>query len=149
MQDVPLAVRPAWLSSFVSAAVPALAEETGLPFPKTVEVSVIAVSAARIRALSARHLGKDRVTDVLSFPLAEPGTVEPHLGDIVICPRSAERNAAAAARSYRTEVALLLLHGLLHLLGYDHERDDGEMRVLEQRLRRRLKLRRLGDEERL
>jgi probable rRNA maturation factor len=72
-------------------------------------------------------------TDVLSFPADEPG----ELGDVVIALGVARRQAAQAGHSLATELRVLALHGLLHLLGYDHERDDGQMRRLEQRLRRK------------
>ena len=75
-------------------------------------------------------------TDVLSFPaeeLLDDGELD--LGDVIICTDQARRQATAAGYSYRRELEVLALHGLLHLLGYDHERDDGEMHRLEQRLR--------------
>ena len=70
---------------------------------------------------------------MLSFPADEPGD----LGDVVIALGVAKRQASAAGHSLNTEFRVLALHGLLHLLGYDHERDDGEMRRLERRLRLR------------
>jgi probable rRNA maturation factor len=96
-------------------------------------VTVALVSDARIRALNRRYRRTDAVTDVLSFPAGEPGS----LGDVVIAAGVARRQAAAAAHSFSTEVRILALHGLLHLLGYDHEQDDGAMARLEHRLRRR------------
>jgi probable rRNA maturation factor len=74
-------------------------------------------------------------TDVLSFPAdTDPGG-ERDLGDVVICTDQAARQAAAGGRGYMRELEVLALHGVLHLLGYDHERDDGEMAALERRLR--------------
>jgi probable rRNA maturation factor len=70
---------------------------------------------------------------VLSFPAGEPGA----LGDVVIAAGMARRQAAAAGHTLATEIRVLALHGLLHLLGYDHERDGGRMDRLERRLRRR------------
>ncbi|MDO8793747.1 MAG: rRNA maturation RNase YbeY, partial [Vicinamibacterales bacterium] len=98
-------------------------------------VCVALVSDARVRALNRQYRGADRNTDVLSFP-SGPG-VEPALGDIVIATGVARRQAAAAGHALSTELKVLALHGLLHLLGYDHETDGGEMARLEQRLRRR------------
>jgi probable rRNA maturation factor len=72
------------------------------------------------------------VTDVLSFPSDERG----YLGDVVIAAGVARRQALRAGHSLQTEVRVLALHGLLHLLGYDHERDAGRMARLEARLRR-------------
>jgi probable rRNA maturation factor len=96
-------------------------------------VTVALVSDARIRALNRRYRAVDAATDVLSFPADEPGT----LGDVIIATGVARRQAAEAGHPFGTEVRILALHGLLHLLGYDHDRDDGEMARLERRLRRR------------
>jgi probable rRNA maturation factor len=82
--------------------------------------------------LNRRYRQKDRPTDVLSFPAGEPG----QLGDVVIALGVARRQAAAAGHPIGTELRILALHGLLHLLGYDHEQDDGRMLRLERRLRR-------------
>jgi probable rRNA maturation factor len=86
---------------------------------------------ARVRALNRQFRRKDQNTDVLSFPAEERG----QLGDVVIATGVARRQAAAAGHSLQTELRVLALHGLLHLLGYDHEADDGAMRRLERRLR--------------
>jgi len=90
-------------------------------------------SDARVRALNRRFRGKDSATDVLSFPSGEPDT----LGDVVIAAGVAARQAAEAGHSIQAEFRVLALHGLLHLLGYDHEQDDGRMARLERRLRRK------------
>ena len=96
-------------------------------------VAVALVPDGRVRALNRRYRNKNAPTDVLSFPAGEPGT----LGDVVIAVGVARRQAAAAGHALGTELRVLALHGLLHLLGYDHERDDGEMARLERRLRRK------------
>jgi len=75
----------------------------------------------------------DVATDVLSFPSGDPGW----LGDVVIASGVARRQAKAAGHPMGVELRVLALHGLLHLLGYDHEQDDGRMERLERRLRRR------------
>lgn len=98
------------------------------------------VSDAGIRKLNRQFRGIDRATDVLSFPAASDDMQlsEVNLGDIAI---SAERAAAQAKENGLTldgEIAQLILHGLLHLSGYDHETDNGEMNRLELRLRRKL-----------
>ena len=105
-------------------------------------VHVALVSDARMRVLNRRYRRKDRLTDVLSFPVGrigrkgvQPG--QPFLGDIVIARGVAERQARDAGHHYAAELRVLALHGLLHLLGYDHEHDDGAMRRVEARLRRR------------
>src|SRR4029453_12210477 len=95
-------------------------------------MTVAIVSDARVRALNRKFRRKDEATDVLSFPAAEPN----YLGDVVISSGVAARQARAAGHSLATELRVLALHGLLHLLGYDHERDDGQMARLERRLRR-------------
>jgi probable rRNA maturation factor len=108
-------------------------------------VTVALVSDARIQALNRGFRHQDAPTDVLSFPVRERGAkretrrLEPevYLGDIVIARGIAARQARAAGHSLQTELRILALHGLLHLLGYDHERDRGEMRRLEARLRRK------------
>jgi probable rRNA maturation factor len=89
-----------------------------------------------MRELNRRYRGRDYPTDVLSFP-GEPGAEGRHLGDVVIAVPTARRQAAAAGAGAGEELRRLLLHGVLHCLGYDHERDDGEMERLERRLRRR------------
>jgi probable rRNA maturation factor len=112
-------------------------------------VSVALVSDRRVRALNQTYRRKDYATDVLSFPNRAdrsnpsntqsliPNPFNPFLGDIVIARGVARRQARAAGHSEQTELRVLALHGLLHLLGYDHERDEGRMRRLEQRLRRK------------
>jgi probable rRNA maturation factor len=95
-------------------------------------MTVAIVPDARVRALNRKFRKKDKGTDVLSFPAEEPG----YLGDVVISSGVAARQARAAGHSLATELRVLALHGLLHLLGYDHERDDGQMARLEHRLRR-------------
>ncbi len=91
--------------------------------------------------------GKFFTTDVLSFPWqgdregsAGGGEFANFLGDVVISAETARRSARAAGQSVQRELAWLILHGLLHLLGYDHETDSGEMTALEHSLRRRLGL---------
>lgn len=127
-------------------------------------VGVALVSDRRVRELNRQFLGKDYATDVLSFPAAgpkDPPSFAPSshqppatsdrsqppasrllLGDIVIARGVARRQAREAHHSEATELKLLALHGLLHLLGYDHEQeDDGRMLRLERRLRRKAGLR--------
>jgi probable rRNA maturation factor len=102
-------------------------------------VTVVLLSDARVRELNRRFRRTDRPTDVLSFPSAavEPGAAGPYLGDVVIAAGVARRQAKEAGHSIQTELRVLALHGLLHLLGYDHERDAGRMARVERRLRRK------------
>jgi len=111
-------------------------------------VVIALASDAEVRALNLRYRRKDQTTDVLSFP-AERGRAahgpEPGaglLGDLVIATGVARRQAAQAHHSYATELKVLALHGLLHLLGYDHHAldDNGRMARVEARLRRRGRL---------
>ena len=101
-------------------------------------VSVLFCADARMRGLNRRYRGKDRPTDVLAFPAGDAG--RGFLGDIVISVPYAAREARRRAEPRSREVDRLLLHGFLHLMGYDHETDDGEMDALEGRLRRRLRI---------
>jgi probable rRNA maturation factor len=91
----------------------------------------------RVRALNKRFRRTDKATDVLSFPAGERG----ELGDVIIAAGVARRQALAAGHSLQTELKVLALHGLLHLLGYDHETDDGRMLRVERRLRLKCGLR--------
>lgn len=99
------------------------------------ELALVFCGDRAVRTLNARYRRKDRPTDVLSFP-GEGG--ELGLGDVVISVPAAARNARRLGRNLDAELQVLALHGLLHVLGYDHEQDDGSMDRLEARLRRRL-----------
>jgi probable rRNA maturation factor len=129
--------------SAVAALVDAVLAEEGAA---GAEVGVTFVGAGRIRTLNRGHRGKDEVTDVLSFPLEDPAdgaatsgagpefdgdeaSAGPPrlLGDVVVGARQALHQARAAGVPPSAEVATLLVHGVLHLLGYDHEADGGEM----------------------
>ena len=103
------------------------------------EISVLLIGDRAMRSLNRRYRGKDRTTDVLSFPLRD-GTfskVQHHLlGDIVISVPAAARQAKAAGEPFLVEIDRLLVHGFLHLLGYDHERSRVEARRMEARERR-------------
>jgi probable rRNA maturation factor len=98
-------------------------------------VSLVLTGDRTVHGLNLKYRGKDKPTDVLSFP--GPGD-EGGLGDIVISVETAARNARSLGRTLPQELDLLALHGFLHVLGYDHETDDGQMDRLEARLRRRL-----------
>jgi probable rRNA maturation factor len=99
-------------------------------------LTLVVTSDRRIRALNRAWRGLDKATDVLSFPAGDgPGPAR-HLGDLVISRQTAARQARAEGHSLATELRVLALHGLLHLLGYDHERDSGRMARIERRLRR-------------
>lgn len=102
--------------------------------------SVAFVSDRRMRQLNDLFRGKNSPTDVLSFP-HEPDEFDPdknNLGDIVISTEQAQKQAAENGLDFETEIKQLILHGLLHLCGYDHETDNGEMNARELELREQL-----------
>jgi probable rRNA maturation factor len=104
-------------------------------------VTIAFVSDRAMRGLNRRWRGKRGTTDVLSFPNQEESfeKSEPsQLGDIVISVEQAARQAKENKLAIHNEIAQLILHGLLHLSGYDHSTDDGEMDRLELRLRKKL-----------
>src|SRR6266852_8803230 len=140
---VPVAVPP--LEKFLSDAKQSLQVEQ--------DVSLSLVSDSAMARMNQAYRGKPGATDVLSFPLngnaprkksprpdlfAGENSAAGYLGDIAIAPETARRNARHLGRSLPLELRILILHGLLHLLGYDHETDRGEMDRMERRLRRRL-----------
>lgn len=99
-------------------------------------VGVALVSDRTMRRMNREFAGTDRATDVLSFPSAAPAGRGTTLGDVAIATGVARRQAREAGHGYATELRILALHGLLHLLGYDHHGDGGRMARLEARLRR-------------
>jgi probable rRNA maturation factor len=121
----------------------------GLQLPPA-EVTVCFVTDAEIARLNENFRHKRGPTDVLSFPAHRQrsrgrGKMSPeqtsfYLGDIAISPATARRNAAKYGRTLPAELRILMLHGVLHLLGYDHETDHGQMTRLENKLRRRFGL---------
>lgn len=100
------------------------------------EVNIYVTSSREMKDLNRRYRRKNQPTDVLSFPSGVPGVA----GDIAISLEIANTNAAEMGHSLATEVKILILHGLLHLAGYDHQTDSGEMLAREALLRRKLKL---------
>ena len=107
--------------------------------PENVELSIALVELAEMTELNSRYRGKEGPTDVLSFgcddPCAVLGPDEPvTLGDVVIAPEVAEAQAAEYGHTVEEELNLLLVHGVLHLLGYDHE-EDADAEVMQARER--------------
>jgi len=102
-------------------------------------VNVLVTTNRELRALNLRFRGKPIPTDVLSFP-ADSVTTPKHAGDIAISAEIAQQNARRLGHSGAEEIKILALHGVLHLAGYDHESDRGEMARLEEQLRRKLRL---------
>ena len=126
-------ISPAALNRFLASARAAAGLEG--------HVSVVIAAGSTLRRLNRQFRGKDHITDVLSFPAAfQPGSKRQAAGEIVISAEVAARSAKALGHSVADEIKVLILHGVLHLAGYDHERDSGEMAGLEQRLRHRFRL---------
>jgi probable rRNA maturation factor len=134
-------LRP-WLKRLAASLV-----ERELPSVGGASLGVRFASDRELRRVNRDYRGKDKPTDVLSFP-GEPAGEEleegRHVGDILISVPTARRQAAERGHSPELEIKTLLLHGLLHCLGYDHEADRGQMERLERRLRRTW----IGDSER-
>jgi probable rRNA maturation factor len=103
------------------------------------KVNVLLTSSAEMKSLNRRFRGKDKPTDVLSFP-AEPDAQKQCAGEIAISAEIAVQNARALGHSPAQEVKILALHGILHLRGYDHECDNGQMARRERQLRAELHL---------
>ena len=145
---VPVPVAP--LAEFLERA------QRELRFPEN-GVTVQLLSDPAMARLNRTFRGKNTPTDVLAFPADEPQRVAPrkpsgnqrrrspspagqYFGDIAISPETARRNARRLSREFLAELRILILHGMIHLAGYDHETDEGQMERLERRLRRRLRL---------
>lgn len=108
---------------------------------KASELTIVFVSDRRMRELNLKWRGKRATTDVLSFPAGTDEFENPagaNLGDVVISVEQAARQAKDNDLSFDEEIAQLILHGVIHLCGYDHSTDSGEMNRLEIRLRRKL-----------
>jgi probable rRNA maturation factor len=123
------------LRSFIQAVTAEVGPESG-------SATVALVDDRRMRALNRLFRGLDRATDVLAFP-AGPSVApddDGYLGDIVISVETAREQAQRRKSTLPRELSVLALHGYLHLLGYDHTTDEGEMRRVEYRLRRKFEL---------
>lgn len=100
------------------------------------DVNIAITSNREMQALNRRYRKKNKATDVLSFPSETPGIA----GDIAISLEIAAENASELGHSLATEIEILIVHGMLHLAGFDHEIDEGEMHQRETALRQKLKL---------
>lgn len=116
------------LEALAREAVAAALAASGESLPEGAEVSLLFADDATVRTLNARWRGKDRPTNVLSFPQSGP-----LLGDIVLAAETVRREAELARKPLPQHIAHLIIHGFLHLLGFDHEKDDEaeEMEALE------------------
>jgi len=110
---------------------------------KTADLGILLVGDRSMRRLNRHYRKKNRTTDVLAFPMREgPGPSSSLMGDVVISVPTAAQQARQLGRSLDEELTTLLIHGILHLCGYDHERSNREARRMQQR--ERWVLRRLG-----
>ena len=114
----------------------AFAERLRAEVAKGIGFSCLLTSDREIRKLNREFRGKDEATDVLSFPAARPD----FLGDVAISTERAAAQARELGHALETEIRILMLHGVLHLTGLDHERDNGRMARVEKRWRERLEL---------
>ena len=137
-------VPPAWLKRLSTLV---LKSVKGAAFEKCAELSVVLAGDAEVRRLNRRYRKKDKTTDVLSFPLLEGMSLKSGkggtfpLGDVVISVPQTRRQAARQGKDFHQELALLLTHGILHLLGYDHVTKAEEKRMfgLQERLLKKWK----------
>ncbi len=119
----------------------------GKIFAKSCELSVVFTGDGPVRRLNRQYRGKDKTTDVLSFSLLEGKKLSPGagkkmvLGDVVISVPQAKRQAREAGKTLKSEAAMLLVHGILHLLGYDHgsQREEKRMFRLQTRILKKCK----------
>ncbi len=140
-QDQPVSIAP-----LRSLAARVLGEE-GLP--SDCEVSIVLVDETEIASFNKRFLDRDGPTDVLSFPIEDlkpgrvvaplPGGPPLNIGDVFICPAVVKDQAAKLGVRFERELALMVVHGILHLLGYDHQ-EDADAEVMERRERELLAL---------
>jgi rRNA maturation RNase YbeY len=137
-------IDPAAIQRYLQKVWKTITSSIQISSSKQPEVSVVFLNQQQMQKYNHQYRKKNYPTDVLSFPADFSGARaslpadDPYLGDILLCVDKAQENAAAAGHSINREVQILLLHGVLHLLGYDHETDHGEMDALEGKLRKRL-----------
>ena len=125
-------------SVLAERAVRAAAAHSDYPDLADTEVSVKFTSDEEVRALNAAWRGKDKATNVLSFPMADDPLNTPMLGDIVMAEGVCAREAAEKNVPVETHATHLVVHGMLHLLGYDHETSDADAEEMEEIERRAL-----------
>lgn len=103
--------------------------------PAEAELTVVFLNNRQMQSYNKKYRQKDYSTDVLSFPVNQTVDAQYYLGDVLISVPKAASQAAEKGYPLAREIRILLLHGVLHLLGYDHETDNGQMERLERRLR--------------
>ncbi len=119
-----------------------LSEILRFPGNESCRVEILLTDSQELRQLNRQYRNQDRPTDVLSFPDGDilPGKKERFLGSIVVSVDAAKIQAAEIGHSLEAELKFLVLHGLLHLLGFDHERDNGEMERYQRQLKQVLSI---------
>jgi probable rRNA maturation factor len=137
----PNPVSPAWLRRLSSLV---LKKVKGPAFEKRSELSIVLTGDAEVRKLNRLYRKKDKTTDVLSFPLLEGKKLKGPslaLGDVVVSVPQTRRQSIRGDRNFKEELALLLIHGILHLLGYDHvtRAQEKKMFRLQERLLKTLR----------
>lgn len=135
-QQQKIRIYPKDFEPFIKAALRLIPEADGK------FVTVVFVSNEKIKELNKKFRNKNFVTDVLSFPYEAEDfeAYKNYLGDIVISAEQAQKQASESGLSLELEIKQLLLHGILHLCGYDHETDNGEMNGIELNLRDKLEV---------
>jgi probable rRNA maturation factor len=127
-----------WLNQATETAVTATLACAGVTTAAEAEISLLLCDDARIRELNAQWRNIDKPTNVLSFPAADPDDLAsaPLLGDIAVALETVEREAEAEGKTFRDHYTHLIVHGTLHLLGFDHEVDEDaeEMEDMERRI---------------
>lgn len=132
-------IDPAAIQHYLQKVWNTITRSIKLSSSKQTEVSVVFLNQQQMKNYNKKYRKKNYPTDVLSFPAdGLPKEEGKYLGDILLCLDKASENAAMSGSSIDRELQILLLHGVLHLLGYDHESDNGEMDALEGKLRKRL-----------
>jgi probable rRNA maturation factor len=128
------------LDALVAGSLQAALEESGDDVAEGAEVSLLFCDDAAIRALNRQFRGQDKPTNVLSFPAPDPIETAPFLGDIAIARETVAREALEQGKSLGQHCRHMIVHGFLHLLGYDHEDDEEAeaMEAMEIRILRRL-----------
>ena len=121
-------------------------KEAGFEKTDRVEINLALVDDEKIKELNAKYRGQDKVTDVLSFAQTDDFIQPPdqinHLGEILICLSQAQRQAQDLKVELQQELARLFIHGILHLLGYDHKEDEAAktMRQLEEKILKKVNI---------
>lgn len=113
----------------------------GEKFKRKINLSIAFVGPGRIRQINKKYRKRNRITDVLAFPSFAEGyrgqarflQRDSELGEIIICPSEVKKNAKRFSLTFKQELKRVLIHGLLHLLGYDHEKSESEARGIEEK----------------